>query len=493
MLTTLVRWMACSAGGCALLVLAACNPSPNASAPTASTPAAQEQAPTLAGGPPPAAAKAVAAALAAPVKPAAPAKPAAMALAAQQPAAGQAPSQPSASELAWMRAHHWQPYADGLITRHGTAGVITVTMTPIPNPKAAAPEGGAVLLARADHTGPASPAALKAALDRSEPSDQDRMGQLSAAVAREMRNARLEFAPSDSSGPARVSLSLPDTLAAAIQAEAAKLGMADEARSISVTVKLGGGAKDVTPLGAQSAKLTPGQGADFAWQAPTGAGTLTADITGSLDGAGGGKAFPLGALIAQASAVTAPATAPVQTAAAAPASQAAARAPMSLAFLALPGYPVLDLPGLGPTPSQNVVAGVILAVLLLALAAIARTTADRRERAERRRIAHVFDGAAGEEAAAGHDGHGGDAFGIQHAHAVQDDQSAHDAFTLQPGEAAAVSEDQGAHAHAHTPLASTVYYDVGDQAEAQEPASADFHGHAEQAHAGHDEEAHAPA
>jgi hypothetical protein len=405
-----------------------------------------------------------------------------------------------------MRAHHWQPYSEGLVTRSGAAGVVTVTMTPIPNPKGGAPEAAPVQLARADRTGPASPAAMKAALDRSEPGAADRMGQLSAAVAREMKNAKLEFAPSDSTGPARVSLSLPSTLASTIQAEAAKLGLQDEARSITVTVKLAGAGKDISPTGAQSAKLTPGQGADFAWQAPTGAGTLTADITGSLDGAGSGKAFPLGALMAQASAVStsaaAPVSAPTTTSPASPAGQAAAvAAPFSLAFLAIPGQPTIDLPVFGQTPSGNVVAAAILIVVLLALVAIARTNADRRERDERRQLAHDFG--AGDEAAAGaagHDGHG--AFGGPPAHAVQSDQGAHDQFSLQADEAGAVAEDQGA--HAHTPLASTVYYDVGEQtadaheASAEEAAATeDYHGHEEhhdEHHAErHEQEAHEPA
>jgi hypothetical protein len=322
-----------------------------------------------------------------------------------------------------------------------------------------------------------------------------------------MKNAKLEFAPSDSAGPARVSLSLPGTLASAIQAEAAKLGLSDEARSISVTVKLAGGGKDINPGGVQSARLTPGQGADFAWQAPTGAGTLTADITGSLDGAGNGKAFPLGALMAQASTVAAPAAAPEapvsaqSTTPSAPARQVAIGLPFSLGFLALPGHPMINLPVFGETPSENVVATAIVLVVLLVLAALARDAAARRERAERRRVAHVFDGpGSGEEAAAGaagHDGHGGQAMAAAAAYGVQGDQGGRDAFTLQPsGEAEGVNEDQGAHAHP-TPLASTVYYDLGHTADAaaatEETHSGAGHSHDDHAHAEHDEEAHAPA
>jgi hypothetical protein len=85
---------------------------------------------------------------------------------------------------------------------------------------------------------------------------------------------------------------------------------------------------------------------------------------------------------------------------------------------------------------------------------------------------------------------------------VQSDQGAHDQFSLQADEAGAVAEDQGA--HAHTPLASTVYYDVGEQtadaheASAEEAAAAeDYHGHEEhhdEHHAErHEQEAHEPA
>jgi hypothetical protein len=326
----------------------------------------------------------------------------------------------------------------------------------------------------------AAPAPVKPEL-----SEQDRLGLLSAAMATEMRGASLKVADADDAGGRTARLSLPPGLADKIRSEAGKLGLGDEAKHITVAVRLAGVGHEVSPLGAQSAKLEPGQGADFAWKLKSdeAAGApVTVDVTGALEGKGGAKAFPLGALMAETAATGPTAAKPGVEAATKPETSSIGKAglsnvaavavpDLSLSMLAIPGLRTVAFPGLGDVPSENVVAVAILVFVLLMLLLIARSASARRAAAERRRRFHSFEGAAMDDP--------GEVIGPAAAVAVP--------FAVEhadDGHGHAEASSAVVEAHAHDEHAPEVH--------GHEDHGHDDHGHGEHGHDGHDE-AHAPA
>ena len=225
------------------------------------------------------------------------------------------------------------------------------------------------------------------------------LGQLTMAVAVDMKSARLDIPPAlASGGEGKVVLTLPADLLATIRAKAGEVRLGPAATRVLVSAKLAGQGYAITPNQEQTARLEPGQPTSFGWQvAPSSApgGVLTADMTASLRGDGIAKTFALGAVTAQ---IAAPAqAAPAEAAAptAAPAALGLPRLPglgrFRLHDLAIPGHPTLAVPGLGPVASEKVVAAGILALVLILLISIMRSASARRERAERRRRFHRFE------------------------------------------------------------------------------------------------------
>ena len=230
------------------------------------------------------------------------------------------------------------------------------------------------------------------------------LGELTTAAAQAMKNARLDLPPALSTGgEGKVVLTLPPELLAAIQAQAATVGLKPSARKVFVTARLAGQGYAVTPNGEQSARVDAGP-TIFAWDVkPTGApgGVLTADMTGSLQGDGDAKTFALGAVTAQIPPPGQPAAAPAPaTAPAAAPSQLKlpdlghwSLGGLKLHSLAIPGHPTVPVPGLGQVASEKVVAAAILVLILILLIAIVRSAAARRERTQRRRRFHNFEAA----------------------------------------------------------------------------------------------------
>ena len=226
------------------------------------------------------------------------------------------------------------------------------------------------------------------------------LGELTTAAAQDMKDARLDLPPAlASGGEGKVVLTLPADLLATIQSKASAVGLGASGKKVFITAKLAGPGYAITPNQDQTARIDAGQTV-FAWDVkPSGVpgGVLTADMTGSLQGAGEAKTFALGAVTAQISApaqqagVPATAVAPVQ----AKLPHIDLKLPDLLHFrlqaLAIPGHPTVDVPGVGPVASEKVVAGGLVLLILILLTAIARRASARRERAERRRRFHSFD------------------------------------------------------------------------------------------------------
>ena len=229
------------------------------------------------------------------------------------------------------------------------------------------------------------------------------LGELTTAAAQDMKNARIDLPPAlASGGEGKVVLTLPADLLATIRAKSAAVGLGASGRKVSITAKLAGPGYVITPNQDQTARIDDGQTV-FAWDVKSSAapgGVLTADMTGTLQGAGDPKTFALGAVTAQ---IAAPAQAPAAAPAPAPSqlklpaiNLGSLKLPdllhFRLAQLAIPGHPTVDVPGLGPVASGKVVAAGLLALLLILLGAVWRSASARRERAERQRRFHSFDG-----------------------------------------------------------------------------------------------------
>ncbi len=329
-----------------------------------------------------------------------------------------------------MDRHHWAPAPrEALVTQRRDDGVTVTAMQPIANPthrrrvhhvRQVAP----VRSARpAPHHAPApvrpapaakvaprpvaiaptpapTPALKPAPLATAVPSPRlapDPLAQLSTALAADIKAAKLDVPTADlAAGKAgKVTLTLPATLLASIQREAAKLGLTKAARKASVSATLTGQGYVLTPKGAQKTRLRAGEAASLSWQvAPSVAGRapLRAEVSGALTGSGGPKSFSLGALVAQ---IAPPVTAAPETAP----TPAKFRLVLpnlgafSLKALAIPGYERVQIPGIGRVRSEKVVLAGLLALIGLLLLGIGRSASARKSRAARRRRFRTFESA----------------------------------------------------------------------------------------------------
>ena len=296
----------------------------------------------------------------------------------------------------------------------------------------------------------------------------------------------------------QVSLTLPQTLLATLQREAAKLGLTKAAKKAEVTATLSGAGYEITPNGPQTAKLKTGEAAAFNWQVKPGAGErgpLKADVDARLAGVKPPMTFSL-ASIEQALAAAMPE---------APVKKKGFSINGLLGKLAIPGMKDVSVPGVGRVPSNKVVAGALVLAALALLIALARGAGESRRRAERRRkfrtmtdhgatshaepeedhhhglaapLAAAAAGAAVAGALASHhhdaghgDGHGHDS---HDAHAAHEDHghAAHDDH----GHAAAHDD----HAAAHDDHSHATHDDHGH---AETHAAHDGHGHDDHGHA----------
>ncbi|WP_249778081.1 stalk-specific protein X [Phenylobacterium glaciei] len=306
--------------------------------------------------------------------------------------------------------------------------------------------------------------------------------------------------------PGAVSLTLPQTLLATIQREAAKLGLTKAAKKAEVTATLSGTGYEITPNGPQTAKLKTGEAAAFNWQVKPGAGErgpLKADVDAKLTGVKPAMTFSLASL-EQALAAVMP------------------EAPVKKGFsfkgllskLTIPGMKDISVPGVGRVPSNKVVAGALVLAALALLIALARGAGESRRRAERRRkfrtmtdngatshsepeeehhhgiaapLAAAAAGAAIAGAIASH--HHDEGHGDGHGHNAHDD---HGHATADHGHAAhddhghAAHDDHG-HAAAHDDHGHATAADHGHAADDHGHAAHDDHGHA----AAHDDHGHA--
>ncbi|CAN5755760.1 hypothetical protein BH11PSE1_BH11PSE1_20320 [soil metagenome] len=301
--------------------------------------------------------------------------------------------------------------------------------------------------------------------------------------------------------PGAVSLTLPQTLLATLQREAAKLGLTKAAKKAEVTATLSGTGYEITPNGPQTAKLKTGEAPAFNWQVKPGAGErgpLKADIDAKLAGVKPAMTFSLASL-EQALAAVMP------------------EAPVKKGFsfkgllskLTIPGMKDVSVPGVGRVPSNKVVAGALVLAALALLIALARGAGESRRRAERRRkfrtmtdhgatshpepeehhhgiaapLAAAAAGAAIAGAMASHhhdEGHGHDAHDTHDTHAAHDD---HGHAAADHGHAA---DDHGHDDHGHAAA-----HDEHGHAETHAVAH-DDHGHdSHDAHAAHDDHGHA--
>lgn len=203
-----------------------------------------------------------------------------------------------------------------------------------------------------------------------------KLAKLQAAVGPEVANGSKlsvpDSLPVGQSG--QVSLSLPQTLMATLQREAAKLGLGKAAKKADVTATLSGQGYEITPNGPQTAPLKVGEAPSFSWQVKPGPGekgALRADVDATLKGLRLPMSFSLASL-EQAVKAAMPLPAP-----------AAKGSWMDV--LSIPGLKNVELPGLGRVPSKSVVGAALVLLALLILVSMARGDRGRAEREERRR------------------------------------------------------------------------------------------------------------
>ncbi|MES2344108.1 MAG: hypothetical protein V4597_20770 [Pseudomonadota bacterium] len=337
-----------------------------------------------------------------------------------------------------------------------------------------------------------------------------KLAKLQAAVGGEVAaGSKLTVPEAVTKGQAgQVSLSLPQTLLATIQREAAKLGLTKAAKKAEVTATLSGAGYEITPNGPQTAKLKTGEGAAFNWQVKPGAGErgpLKADIDARLAGIKPPMTFSL-ASIEQALAAMMPQ---------APAKKKGFDVSGLLSKLTIPGMKDVAVPGVGRVPSNKVVAGALVLAALALLIALARGVSENRRRAERRRkfrtmtdtgtahpepeehhgglaapLAAAAAGAAaggaiashhhdeghgdthgdhGHDAHAAHDDHGHAA--DDHGHAAHDDHGHGDTHAAHDNHGHAAAHDDHGHA-AHDDHGHAAHDDHGHDAHHKEPEHA---------------------
>ncbi len=214
----------------------------------------------------------------------------------------------------WTRPHHrhaapirherpYRPVRPAIAhhARHATAArpAQTVHARPAPHPIRPAPKPAAKLVRHAPAAKrPAPPVKPAASADAYL---QNRLDRLGAAVAYEMRNARLEApaAARRAGRRSRVALTLPATLPGSLKAEAARLGLRQEASRLSISVVLAGTGYEIAPKAPQVRKLEVGKPVVFEWQAQRvdgRAGPLIAEVRGVLRGGARPESFSLGRL-----------------------------------------------------------------------------------------------------------------------------------------------------------------------------------------------------
>jgi hypothetical protein len=463
------KWTALGLVGLGVFALSACSQSLPEGAPPPPAAVAEAPSPVLAGGPASDASDA--------------ARAQAMADAASRPGYGAMAPIPNPEDLSpaerariygsrhyGQRAHAWRPRHHAPRTWHPRAYAAA------PAARAPAPAYVAPRPAPAPMPAPveAKPLPMPGAQAAPAPAAPhvDSLNQLKAAVAGDVvRGSRLDVPTPEllAGKEAKVTLSLPQTLLQTIQREAAKLGLGKAAKSVSVSAKLSGEGYSITPNGAQTAKVAPGKAPVFSWMVhPTGDARkpLTATVDASLNGDGAAKRF---SLLTMQQAVSA-----LPDMAADAAGKAKAKVPgwlkhLNLKMLDIPGHENLHLPVFGKTPSHNVVALGIIALILLLLFNIAGGASRRQAKAEARRRRQTLGyGMLGGAAAADAESHAASA----HAH---EDVAAYDASH---GHHAAAADEHAAAAHEH-------------HAAAEADHDAGLHGaaHHEEAEARHEEHA----
>ena len=348
-----------------------------------------------------------------------------------------------------------------------------------------------------------------------------KLAQLQAAVGGEVASgSKLTVPDTVTKGQAgQVSLSLPQTLLATIQREAAKLGLTKAAKKSEVTATLSGSGYEITPNGPQTAKLKSGEAAAFNWQVKPGAGErgpLKAEVDASLAGVKPPMTFSL-ASIEQALAAVMPE---------APAKKKGFSFQSLLSKLTIPGMKDVAVPGVGRVPSNKVVAGALVLAALALLIALARGAGESRRRAERRRKFRTMTdygatshpepeehhhGVAAPQAAAaagaavagagaahphdeghgdshGHDAHDAHAAHDDHGHAAAHDHHGHDSHAAHDDHGHAAHDSHAeTHAVAHDDHGHAA--DHGHGSDHGHAAAHDDHGH--DSHAAHDDHGHA--
>ena len=219
------------------------------------------------------------------------------------------------------------------------------------------------------------PAPAPAPLGLKAPSDP-KLAALQAAVGPEVATGSNLTVPDNlpvgQSG--QVSLSLPQTLWASLQREAAKLGLGKAAKKADVTATLSGQGYEITPNGPQTAQLKTGEAPSFNWQVKPGPGekgALKADVDATLKGLRLPQSFSLASL-EEAVKAAMPVAPPVAKSS-------------WMDVLSIPGLKDIEVPGLGRVPSKSVVGAVLVLLALLILVSMARNGGGRADRDERRR------------------------------------------------------------------------------------------------------------
>lgn len=173
---------------------------------------------------------------------------------------------------------------------------------------------------------------------------------------------------------ARVSLSLPDSLLASIQAQAARLGLGKAASRANVSAELSGLGYSITPSGRQVARLEAGKPTTFSWLVrPTGPvlGPIEAKADAILRG--GGKRVTTPLLDLRSAVTPAAGTEPQGSGG------------LDMSILDIPGHEQLDLPLIGKVASHTVVALLFIALFLIFILALTSDGSRRRMREEQRR------------------------------------------------------------------------------------------------------------
>jgi hypothetical protein len=246
------------------------------------------------------------------------------------------------------------------------------------------------------------------------PSAADRQVQLAAlerALAADGGAAQMRLSSELAAGRAGdASVTLPAGAVADLESKAEAAGLDPSDGPMTITVTLSGQGYDIGPEAAQTTRIEPGSPAAFRWRitpSPDTNGALSAEIKASASIGGDVRSLPLGTITAELPMLS-EAQPPAAAAAPAPPElgqrlRAAIRnlrpsglSGLRLHDLAIPGRPMLQVPGLGEVPSQDVVAGGLALLLLMFLRSLIRGAGERSQR--RRRIEAFESGYYGDGA-----------------------------------------------------------------------------------------------